>query len=296
MTRLSYVVVTDGWAAVAELAEALARQTAASELELVLVADRPFEPPDTGLAVRVVVAPDGASRAAGVRAASGDVVALGETHVVPSPDWARAALDAHDAGAVAVLPRMRNGNPGTALSWAGFLLDYGRYARDAPAATQIPTYNATVVRSALLALPDLEHALRAGVALDESLRAAGATVAQLDGATLAHVNVDRPLDWARERALAGLLLARRRAPGFGAARRLGYALAWPLIAAVLFARVLRQPRDGAPRATTAALAAACLLSALAEGVGYLVPARSGRAERRMLAYELHKRAYARGAP
>jgi hypothetical protein len=81
---------------------------------------------------------------------------------------------------------------------------------------------------------------------------------------------------------------------FGAARRVAYALASPLIAAVLFARAVRLPRDGAPHGTLAALAAACLVTALAEGGGYLAPAREGRAERRMLAYETHKRAFARG--
>ncbi len=297
MTRLSYVVVTDGWEPVAELADALARQTAVSEVELVLVAERAIEPPGGDLAVRTVVGPHGvATRAHGVRAASGEVVALGETHVVPSPRWAEAVLAAHDAGAVAVLPRMRNANPGTALSWAAFLLDYGRYAGDAPATTQVPTYNATVLRAALLGLPDLEAALVPSPALDEALRAHGATVTQLSGADLAHVNVDRLVDWAHERLLGGVLLGRRRAAGFSRSRRLAYALASPLIAAVLFRRALRAPRDGAPPATVPALALASVLGAFAEGAGYVSPARHARAERRMLEYETHKRAFARGGP
>jgi hypothetical protein len=297
MTRLSYVVVTDGWEPVAELAEALARQTAVSEVELVLVAEGELQPPANRLAVRTVVVPEGhALRAAGVHAAAGDVVALGETHVVPSPGWAEAVLAAHDAGAVAVLPRMRNANPGTALSWAAFLLDYGRYAGAATSATQVPTYNATVLRAALLGLPDLEATLVPGLALDESLRAQGATVTQLSGADLAHVNLDRPVDWAHERLLGGLLLGRRRGAGFGRGRRLAYALASPLIAAVLFVRALRAPRDGAPPATVPALALACVLGALAEGAGYLSPAHQARAERRMLEYETHTRAFARGGP
>ncbi len=297
MTRLSYVVVTDGWEPVVELADALELQTAASEVELVLVSDHELRPPATGLAVRTVAVPEGpALRAAGVHAAAGEVVALGETHVVPSPGWAEAVLAAHDAGAVAVLPRMRNANPGTALSWAAFLLDYGRYAGDAPATAQVPTYNATVLRAALLGLPDLEAALVPSPALDESLRAHGATVTQLSGAELAHVNVDRLVDWAHERLLGGLLLGRRRSAGFSRPRRLAYALASPLIAAVLFRRALRSPRDGAPRATVPALALASLLGALAEGVGYVSPSRHGRAERRMLELETHKRAFARKGP
>ncbi len=292
MTRLSYVVTTDAWEPVAELAEALAGQTASGELELVLVCDRPLEPPDLRIPVLVVVASGRAARAAGVRAATGDVVALGETHVTPSPGWARAALDAHDAGAVAVLPRMQNANPGRALSWAAFLMDYGRYARPAPPTTPVPTYNATVLRKALVGLPELERTLVPGLALDEELRARSAAVLQAPAAGLAHLNVDMPLDWARERLLGGILLARGRRVAFGPWRRIGYALAWPLIALVLFRRAVRARYDDVPRGTTPALALACAISALGEAVGYVGPSGSGRAERRMLAYETHKRAHA----
>jgi hypothetical protein len=293
MIRLSYVVVTDGWEPVAELAAALAGQTAADELELVLVTDRELRPPESTLPVRVALTGNGRlSRAAGVRAAEGEIVALGETHVVPTSGWARAVLAAHDAGAAVVLPRMRNANPRSALSWAGFLMDYGRYAGDAPRATQVPTYNATVLREALLALPDLDEALMPGVALDDALRPRNPVVTQLDGATLAHVNVDRPGSWAHERVLSGYLLGSRRGATFGRGRRLGYALASPLIAAVLYRRALRAPRDGARRGTLGALALGCLLYGLSEGVGYVVPLRGGTAERRMIEYETHKRAYA----
>ena len=74
MTRLSYVVPADGWDVVSELAEALDRQTAAAEIELVLVAPRPFEAHRAReITVRVVVAPEGGAyaRATGVRASGG---------------------------------------------------------------------------------------------------------------------------------------------------------------------------------------------------------------------------------
>ena len=294
MIRLSYVVATDGWEPVAELARSLAGQTAADEIELVLVADGTLEPPAAAIPVRHVVPPGGrGARWAGVRAATGEVVALGETHVVPEPGWARAVLDSHDAGAVVVLPRMRNANPESALSWGAFLMDYGRYAGVAPPTTPIPTYNATVRRAALLELPALEQALVPGLALGEALRARRASVVQAPGATLAHVNVDSPLDWARERVLGGLLLARGRRLSFGRWRRGAYALAWPLIAIVVLGRGLRAPRDGAPRGTVPALALGCVLSALGEAAGYVGPTGSGRAERQMLELEIHKRAHAR---
>ncbi len=297
MTRLSYVVATDSWEPVARLAESLGRQTAAQDVELVLVTDQPFELPAIATSVRQVVAAGGrGARVAGVRAAVGDVVALGETHVVPSPGWAQAVLDAHDAGAAVVLPRMQNANPDSALSWGAFLMDYGRYAGVASSSTPVPTYNATIRRAVLLELPELEQALQPGLTLEEVLRARRVSVAQPpEEATLAHVNVDRPLDWARERMLGGLLLARTRRTSFGRGRRVGYALAWPLIALVVLRRALRAPRGGAPRGTVHALALGCVLSAVGEAAGYVGPSGSGRAERHMLEFETHKRAHTRRA-
>jgi hypothetical protein len=296
--RLSYVVPADGWDVVRELADALGRQTAAGEIELVLVTRRPFETSaPSGLPVRIVVRDDpyGASgRAAGIRAATGEVVVLGETHVVPSEGWARSVLDAHDRGARAVVPRMVNANPRTALSWAAMLMDYGRYAVGATSRLVLPTYNVAVARDALLALPHLEDALVPGPELDRVLRASGASVAHATGGVVAHLNVDRPLDWARERVLAGLLLGRARRAGFGGPRRVAYAVAAPAIAVLLFARASAAPRDGAPGGTLPALALACSLYAAGEALGYVGPAHGTRAARRMADYELHKRRYVRG--
>jgi hypothetical protein len=295
VTRLSYVVPADGWDVVAELAEALERQTLAAEIELVLVAQRPFEAPRSrGITVRVVVAPGGGAhaRATGVRASRGEIVALGETHVLPEPEWAGECLAAHERGADVVLPLVQNANPATALSWAGFLMDYGRYAGAATPSTIVPAYNATVRRSVLLALPRLEEVLAPGPAFDAALHRHGAKVVPAPGAVLAHLNVDRPVHWVRERLFAGALLGRSRRPRFGLSRRIAYVLSFPLIAALLFARASRAPRRGAPPATVPVIALGCVLYAVGEVWGYAGPP-GVRAERQMLAYEIHKRRYTR---
>ena len=113
--RLSYVVVADEWSVVADLAAALDAQTAASEIELVVIAGRPIEPPRCRVTVLVVSASThtrAGAREVGLSVAEGDVVALGETHVAPGVGWARAVLEAHDAGADVVLPYVTNANPG----------------------------------------------------------------------------------------------------------------------------------------------------------------------------------------
>ena len=295
MTRLSYVLPADGWEVVAELAEALDRQTAAAEIELVVVARRAFEAPRArAITVRVVVAPgvSAHARAAGVRASRGEIVALGETHVLPEPEWAGECLAVHERGADVVLPLVRNANPATALSWAGFLMDYGRYAGAATPSTVVPSYNATVRRAVLLELPRLDEVLAVGPAFDATLRGRGATVVAAPRAVLGHLNVDRPVHWVRERLLAGALLGRSRRSRFGLPRRIAYVLSSPLIAGLLFARASRASRRGAPAATVPALALGCILYAVGEAWGYAGPP-GVRAERQMLAYEIHKRRYTR---
>jgi hypothetical protein len=296
VTRLSYVVQADAWEVVAELASALEQQISAEEIELLLVSERPLDVDDhDAISVRVLVregSRGSRGRVEGVREAAGDVVALGETHVVPAPGWARACLDAHDAGADAVLPRMTIANPRSALSWASFLMDYGRYAGHPTASTAIPTYNATFRRDALLALPDLGRVIVPGPYLDQALRERGATVAHAPGAVLAHVNIDRPVHWLRERLAGGLLLGRSRRRRFGLPRRVAYIAAFPLIAVVLYVRALGAPREGSPRGTLPALALACVIYATGEAGGS-IGLSGDRAERQMLDYEVHKRSYVR---
>jgi hypothetical protein len=61
-----------------------------------------------------------------VRAASAPIIVLGETHAFPAPLWAEELIRIHDGRCLAVAPGMENGNPQTARSWSGFLMDYGR--------------------------------------------------------------------------------------------------------------------------------------------------------------------------
>ncbi len=193
-----------------------------------------------------------------------------------------------------MLPYVTNANPGSPLSWAGFLMDYGRYSTRTGSAAPVPTYNASVRRDVLLALPDPGAALEPGLRLDTDVRARGARVVQARGAELAHLNVDKRLDWARERVLGGVLLGRSRRHALGAARRVAYAAAFPLIACLLAARALRIPRRTCPRGSDAAVVLGCGLYAVGEAIGYVGPLGQGRAERRMLRYEMYKRDYVSG--
>jgi hypothetical protein len=84
----------------------------------------------------------------GVRQASAPVVGFVESHSYPSPGWAEALIDAHRQPWAAVGPAVNNANPRTMLSWASFLLDYGRWFAPAAAGVidDLPGHNSSYKR------------------------------------------------------------------------------------------------------------------------------------------------------
>ena len=302
---LSFVLAVDTWETARRVVERLAAQTAASRIEVVLVA--PSAPGVTVPAAfaaalgRVTVVehsphPIGAARAAGVRAAAGEIVVIGETHVFPEDDWAEHVLAAHAEGWSAVTPAIVNANPGSVLSAAALHLDYGRFGPGRPRllGRALPRTNASLTRAALLTLGAGLEA-RLGPLAELPVPAGG--VLHEPAARIAHLNVDRPLAWARERYLTGRLVGGARSTTFSPRRRGLYALAAPLVAAVIFTRALRrleQPADRAP-ALIATIGLAAVLQAAGEMVGYAT-GRLEDAERGMLLYELFKWRYATGGP
>jgi hypothetical protein len=290
--RLSYVVVTDTWDTITGLVASLEEQSAAATIELVVVAPASMGPGTAPQLGRLThCAEDGTGRAAGVRAAAGDIVALGETHVTHGPEWARTVVSLVDGGADVVLPLMTSANGGL-LSEPAFVMDYGRYAGTGASMVDIPPYNAVFRRELLLSLPSLPDLLRPGSALDATLRRRGARVVQvgtLEAAT-AHLNVSRPAAWAHERIVSGILIAANRSRDWGIPRRGAYALAAPAIAAVLVRRKA-SAFGHAPRLSgLATLALGCILEAAGEAVGYVGLARPRHGDA-MARYETHKQAY-----
>ena len=306
--RLSVVVLADRYRTIERVVEHLQAQTVASEIELVVACpsdgalDLPAEAHRAISGITTVecpLLPMGASRAAAVRAAHARVVVLGETHAFPAPDWAELLLRAHESSVVGVAPGLENANPEGALSWAGFLMDYGRWLADLQQDDELsglPAYNGSWNRDALIAcgdrLPDL---LQPGGPLDAALEERGARFRHEPAARIAHLNVSARSAWARERYLGGALFATRRSSRWPLVRRVAYAGGSVLVPFIRFARTrpaLRQAGRARrlPPATLPALAVACVLWAAGEAVGYIFAAAG--AEARMLEYELHKERYA----
>jgi hypothetical protein len=309
LPRLAIVLATDCYETIRPVVLHLSRQTIRDQLEIVIVGPDPNalgrgQSELEGFArVHFVevggLDPVGPARAAGVRASTAPFVFIGETHTYAHPTWAESMLRAHGDSRVGVVPGFGNANPGTALSWAIFLLDYGQWLHLMPAreSSVVPTHNASFARQVLLELgPALDHGLIQGDTLTVLLRGAGHTMHFEPAARIDHLNVARWSPWMQERFLGGLLLGGRRAERWPALRRLVYFCGSPVIPLLLILRLRKvlqaARREGLlPVGTLAALLVGGAISATGEMAGYVFGAALG-AERKMMEFELHKVRYA----
>ena len=306
---LTVILATDRFDTIRRVVECLRGQTAGDLIELVILApDRASLALDPGAiegfaAVQVIevgsVERFAPARAAGVRAASAPVVVIGETHTYPHPEWAEALIAAHSGPWSLVAPGFGNANPERALSWAIFLLDYGRWIAGLPAVeTDLgPIHNGAYKRDVLLELgPRLEVALAHGDELTLHFHQRGHRSYFEPAARIDHLNVTRVGPWLRERFLGGRLIGAQRSTRWGWPRRLLYAAAAPLIPVVILRRLwpgiarARQTQR-LPPATLPAIFAGAAVAAAGEAVGYLGGV-SRAAELEMNEYELHKVRYA----
>ena len=246
------------------------------------------------MVVETPLLPIGAARAAAVGAAGGAVVAFVDAHSRPARDWAERLLAAHDGACDAVAPGFRNANPDGALSWAAFLMDYGRWLAEAPANGKTPAPPTAICswrREALLAADRLAELLAPGAPLEAN----GAAFAQEPAADVALLNVARGGPFASERYLRGRIYAARRSRSWSIPGRalcaLGFA-ALPVLRLIRTQPAVRAARAGnrLPRTTVPAVVVGSVLWGLGEAVGYV--AGVGRAEARILEYELHKERFA----
>ncbi len=309
LPRLSVVLATDSYETIRPVVRHLQRQTIRDQIEIVIVAEGALSPApeesEIGGFARVHVltvgsiSPIGPARAAGVRATRAPLVFVGETHTYAHPAWAETLVRAHGAPWAGVVPGFGNANPRGPLSWALFLLDYGRWLHVLPAGESAiaPTHNGAFSRQVLLDLGEnLDRALHQGDYLTVLLRAAGHRIYFEPAARIDHLNVSRWRPWVQERWHGGRMLAGRRANRWSLQRRLVYFCGAPLIPFLLTLRLRRVLatawRGGMlPAGTFGALFAAGVVSGAGEMVGYLLGPGEG-AEPLMLELELHKARYA----
>jgi hypothetical protein len=289
----------------------LRRQTICKQIELVITTPNPGEFADleqqesTFASVHVVpidhLVPLGKARADAVRAATAPFVFLGETHSFAAVDsWAEKLVSRHREGWTIVVPGFKNANPGSNLSWAGFLLDYGNWLEESQAGEieYWPLNNASCTTGALIDQGGLlDHGLSHGDQLLLALQERGHKVYLEPAAVLAHLNLTHAGAWFDERWVGGVLVARQRSQSWSVARRILYVLASPIIGLVLFARVLTPARHAIKRRKLAkgvlpAMLAGTVVQGFGEMLGYTHLGSGLRSERRMTEYEINKVRYA----
>jgi hypothetical protein len=309
--RLSVILATrERFATLARTVAHLRRQTIRETIELVLVApsrDR-LALDATAVAgfggVRVVEVGEfrsvGRSNAAGVRAAAAPVVALGEDHCFPEPDWAERLVAAHRGPWAAVGPGVRNANPGSAVSWADLLIAYGHWLVPAPSreADYLPGHNSSYKRDLLLAFGDrLDALMEVETLLHWELRARGHRLRLETTARVAHTNFSRWSPWLRAHFHHGRVFASARGGARSFAWRALYAAGSPLIPAVRFARLWRLLPSSEIRRrclrVLPALAVGLAFDALGQMVGYA--AGSGDSARHVADFEVERVRYLRRA-
>lgn len=259
---MSVVLVTPGtYDVIARTVSALREQSAAHHLELVIVAPdvTAVAVPDVDrfvfASVRLVETGRGrhlaAAQAAGVRAATAQVIAFAEDHAVPQPGWASALMEAHRGPWTAVGPAMRNANPDTMTSWADFLLGYGRWREPAPAGPtrHVPGHNSSYKRTALIGFGTrLAQWLDAPALLHANLAAQGRELYLEPEAVVAHTNFSSLRLWLTIRFHAGRAFAAARSADWSLRKRMVYALATPAVPFVRFSRIAIESYRGAQSA------------------------------------------------
>lgn len=286
--EISVILVTERFDTVRDVVRCLLAQTVRDRLELVLVTRTAAElgPLDdlSALAAAQVVEVGAAAmadvhpaRVAGIHAARAPIVAFGETHSFPEPEFCAELLAAHRGGSwVAVGSGMLNANPASALSWSGLLLDYGAWLAGTPGGPceHVAGHNGAYRRASLLAYGDeLVALMRADTVLTARLHADGHRFYFAPQARTRHLNVSRLGSWSLERFAAGREFAAARVAGIAPAQRLLFVLGSPLIPAIRLLRILRlvarlAPADRPPLSSLPALVGALLISGAGELCGY----------------------------
>jgi hypothetical protein len=201
-----------------------------------------------------------------------------------------------------LVPCIFNVNPSGAVSWASFLIDYGAWGPGHTSGAPIapPIYNGVFERAMLEQLgADLPRALSPhDDAVAPMPAGRGHRALFTPQARVGHLNVVRLADFLRSKYLLGTAVGDARARRWGLPRRLAYAAAAPLIAAVLLGRYLPEHRrarrqDRLPAAVVPLLVAGALVRAAGETVGYLGWSSSSL-HARLEHLEIHKADYVPG--
>ena len=177
------VVILGGRSYLPRCLEALVQQVSGEDTEIVVPCDG--RTPDLAAvrklfpAVRFITVSGPRTyaelRALGVQESRGTIVALTEDHCTPNSDWCAQIRKAHAGPHAAVGGAVDKKESDTAVNWALYLADYGRYMSPMPEGPlhHLSDCNVSYKRSSLQAIGDVWHNEFHEPAVHEALRARG---------------------------------------------------------------------------------------------------------------------------
>lgn len=240
---MSVIMVSpDSFETIRTTATALRRQSAADRLEVIVVGPKSVEN-DLDQEVFADFASwkflacdrtDSSSemRVAGIGVASAPVVALTEDHCFPAKGWAEALIARHAEPWAGVGALFTNANPGSTVSWANFVIEYGDWIDPGRGGEihHIGGHNSSYKKDLLLAYGDqLPEILEAESAMQWDLAAHGQRFYLEPRARMVHLNFARFGPSIKLRYNGGRLFAANRSRDWGFGKRLLFTVASPLI-------------------------------------------------------------------
>jgi len=180
--------------------------------------------------------------AAGLAAATGDVIMLTEDHCLPVSGWIRELSSAlGDSPRIAAGGPIDPGKDGTSFDWAFFIVDFFRYV---PPVTGGPAESLSVCNVAYrrATLEEIRSEWSPGfheTRVHELLKARG-QLWMVPGATVTSLRRVGTKDGVRERFTFGWLFAAKRFRSGDSTRRIAFAVGSLILPFVLFGRITRR--------------------------------------------------------
>lgn len=185
-------------------------------------------------------------RAAGVAAASGDVIAILEDRGVPRPDWARKVVQLHTELPHSVIGGAVENAVDSPLQWSVYFCDFGRYQRPFAAGPRayVTDVNVSYKRAALQRTSTLWRERYHETTVHWALQRAGETLYLTPELVVEqHRDTLRLGALIAERFSWGRLFAYTRARETNVAKRLALAVFAPVLPVILLARLARSQRS-----------------------------------------------------
>jgi hypothetical protein len=218
-----------------------------------------------------------ARRAAGLRAAQGDIIAMTEDHAIPAPDWLSTIAALHRTLPHAVIGGTIDHSATAMLNWAVYLVDFGRYESPIMVgpASYVSDINVSYKRGPLEQIRDCWEQFYHETAVHGRLAASGNVLWLSPRLKVGYDRGSLPLArLVRERVAWARLFAARRIIASGLLKRVAFLVLTPLLPVVLYSRRLRDAirkkrAGGRFIAVSPLLLSLLFLSAFGEFLGYL---------------------------